>query len=437
MSAVKGGVYQRGEFWLDYVRGAGGVPASDRWYIWWYDADTGRLERKSTRTSDVRLACDKLDEHFLATHRPTARDQAVYTVSEAMTDYWLEHGSKQVSSDAIKARLKLMAWFLDVEAEAGRLIDPFLPEHLDKRFLERFRQWAIAQPIVARKKDAEGNWVAGKSRPRTASSVEESIIQLKAALNHAFNEQRVRYVPPLKHKTRDQVTPHRTYRLSVDAIAELLDYTARGGGSYAGHAELLVPLRRYLIAAICTLARPDAIFDMSVIRDRGQWMHNERRFALNPEGRLQTKKVRPVMPIVDLLYEWLGATDEWFVCKERRSIDRRTGEESFRQVRVLGVRSAWDSARGELGIPAGWGPKLIRHSMATILLNRRVNAIELEIALGHRPLSKTTGRYAIYDPDYLASIRDGIEDVIGDLSRAVGPILHAKHTQKSELDEGP
>jgi len=35
MSAVKGGIYQRGEFWLDYVRGAGGKPASDRLYIWW------------------------------------------------------------------------------------------------------------------------------------------------------------------------------------------------------------------------------------------------------------------------------------------------------------------------------------------------------------------------------------------------------------------
>lgn len=290
MSAVKGGIYQRGEFWLDYVRGVGGKPASDRLYIWWYDARTGRLERQSTRTADIRIGCDRLDEHFLAVHRPTPKDQACYTVSEAMTDYWLEHGSKQSSSDAIKARLKLMSRFLDAEADANRLVEPFLPEYVDKRFIERFRQWGLAQPVVARNKDENGNWIDGKSRPRTAASVEESIIQLKAALNYAFNERRVKYVAPIKHKTRDQVMPQRNYRLSVE-------------GNYAGHVERLMPLRRYLIGAICTIARPDAIFDISVHRDRGQWMQNERLLALNPEGRLQTKKVRPVVPVVELLHQ--------------------------------------------------------------------------------------------------------------------------------------
>jgi hypothetical protein len=41
-----------------------------------------------------------------------------------------------------------------------------------------------------------------------------------------------------------------------------------------------------MIAAICTLARPDAIFDMNVSVERAQWMQNERRFALNQAGRI-------------------------------------------------------------------------------------------------------------------------------------------------------
>jgi hypothetical protein len=45
--------------------------------------------------------------------------------------------------------------------------------------------------------------------------------------------------------------------------------------------------------------------------------------------------------------------------------------------------------------------------MATILLNRRVDPIEPEIALGHRPLGKTTNHYAIYDPGYLGTIAAG------------------------------
>jgi hypothetical protein len=55
-----------------------------------------------------------------------------------------------------------------------------------------------------------------------------------------------------------------------------------------------------------------------------------------------------------------------------------------------------------------------------------------EMALGHRVLGKTTSRYALFDPDYLGTIKGGIEDVISDLTRMAGEALHAKLTQKSE-----
>ena len=429
MPTDKGGVYQRGGFWLDLERGAGGKPASTRWYVWWYDPNTGHQRRKSTGTSDIRLACDKLDEHYLAHHKPTSSDQDIYPVPQMMVDYWLEHGSKQTSEEAIKARLKLLTRFLDGQVEAGLLTDPILPDHLDANVLDRFRAWAIAEPIVAMKKDEDGTWVPGKSRPRSASTAEESIIALKAALNHAFSKRRIRYVPPLKHKTRDQVTPERTYRLSIDGIAELLDYSLHGAGKYGGHGDRLIPLRRYLVASICTLGRPDAILDMSVAPERGQWMQAERRFALNPEGRIQTKKLRPVLPVVDLLESWFSATDEWFVVREMVSFDEDQQIDVAEQIRVASIKSAWNGARAKLGIPDGWGPKLLRHSMATILANRRVDLIELEIALGHRVLKKTSSRYAIFDPEYLSTISAGIEDVIADLLKKVGPSLHPKLTR--------
>lgn len=432
MSSVKGGVYQRGPFWLDLVRGADGQPASDRWYIWWYDAAAGRQQRRSTRTSDVRVACDRLDEHYLASHRPDAAEQDGYSVADAMADYWLEHGQHLPSADPIKARLALFNRFREVEQSAGRMPSPLMPDHLDDAMLNRFRTWAQADPIVARKKDADGNWIDGSKRKRAASTVEESVIQLKAALNHAFRQRRTRYVPPLRHKTRDQVTPQRTYRLSVEAIGELLDYSLRGAGKYGGHGARLLPLRRYLIAAICMLARPDAILDLSVAPSREQWMRDERRIALNPAGRIQTKKVRPVLPVVDLLQSWLDVTDEWFVCGETTRFDAKQKIDVVEQYRVGSVRSAWDGAREQLGIPAGWGPKLIRHSMATILANRRVDLIELEMAMGHRVLAKTTGRYALFQPDYLGTVKAGIEDVIADLTKAAGPALHAKLTQNLE-----
>lgn len=432
MSAIKGGVYQRGPFWLDLVRGADGQPASDRWYIWWYDAAAGRQQRRSTRTSDVRVACDALDAHYLAVHRPTGDDQAIYSVYDAMTDYYTEKGQHLPSAEPIRARFKLLTRFLDVEKAAGRIVAPLLPEHIDDRLLDRFRKWGIADPIVARRKDEHGNWVDGKSRKRAASTVEESVIQLKAALNHAFKQRRTRYVPPLQHKTRDQVTAPRTYRLSLEMIGEMLDYSFRGDSKYAGHGDRLLPLRRYLVAAICTLARPDAIFDLSVDPKRGQWIRDDGLLHLNPAGRVQTKKVRPTLPVVPVLASWLETTDEWFVCREVTRFDPKQKIDVIEQHSVSGIRTAWDGVCERFKIPDGWGPKLIRHSMATILANRGVDLIQLEMALGHRVLGKTSSRYAIFGPDYLASVRQGIEDVLADLAKGAGQALHAKLTQKSE-----
>lgn len=423
MPTIKGGIYQRGDYWLDHVRGAGGRPASSRLYIWWYDPDSGRLQRKSTGKSDVQLASDELDKHYLAAHRPTASEQDTYTVSECLTDYWIEHGSQQSSHVSIRARLKRMNLFIEHEVAAGRLKDPFLPASVDDRFIRSFRKWAVAEPIVARKKDADGNWIDGATRQRKESTVEESVIALKAALRHAYKARRIRYLPPLEHKTRDQVTPERSYRLTIDGLSELVDYSFSGAGKYAGHADRLIPLRRYLVGAICTLARPDAVLDMSVADARMQWMPEERRFNLNPEGRIQTKKVRPIVPVVSLLDTWLRATDEWFVCKEIMAYDAERHEEVVRQFRVGSVRSAWDGAKIELGIPEGWGPKLIRHSMSTLLANRRADLVELEMALGHRVMKKTTSRYAHLDPDYLRSIVEGIEDIVAELVRKVGTKL--------------
>jgi len=169
-----------------------------------------------------------------------------------MADYWFEHGQHQASADAIKARLGRFSRFVDAEANAGRLLNPFVPEHLDDRVLDRFRAWATADPIVARKKDGDGSWIAGQSRKRKPSIGEESVIQLKAALNHASRPGARATCRRCSTRAAISVTSQRTYRLSLDAIAELLDHSFRGTGNYAGHADRLLPLRRYLIAGICT-----------------------------------------------------------------------------------------------------------------------------------------------------------------------------------------
>ena len=421
-------LYGRGEFYLDHVRGKDGEPASPNLYIFWYDEHAGRLQRRSTRTADLRLATDALDRHFLAVHRSDPDEKGSYTVHQAMTDYWTLHGSSRSSADAIRARLKLVTRFLDHEIASGILREPVLPSVVDgEEWAKRFRQWAVeTDPIAQRRRDpATGEWTIS-TRKRSEATAEESIIQLKAALR--FNAKRMPEVPTLKHRTRAEVTAARTYRLSVDQIAEMLDYTAEGDPALSpAHATRLMPLRRYLIAAISTMARPDAIYDLSVMQGRGQWHRGAGVLDLNPANRIQTRKYRPALPVTALLASWLEATDDRFVCHE--SIVEADDDRWLTQRPVADIKKAWRVMAARFGIPGGYGPKLMRHSLATLIAQRGVPLTEIALALGHTVLPPSTRHYVIFSPHYLVHTRQALEDIAADLARRVRAPLHARHTQ--------
>ena len=213
----------------------------------------------------------------------------------------------------------------------------------------------------------------------------------------------------------------------------MLSYSIGGPEGRLSDSARHLPLRRYLIAAITTLGRPDAIFDTSVDPARFQWMRDYHRFDLNQKGRIQTKKHRPVVPVSSVLDAWLEATDGMLVCKPVYVTDENSVPR-VEQSPVDSIRSAWDSMRVRMDIPPGWGPKLIRHSVATILAAQGVNLQEIEILLGHRVIKKTTARYVVLQPDYLSSFQRVIEYLTEELTQICGQSLHPTLTQKVEDD---
>ncbi|MBV1686133.1 hypothetical protein KRR38_00205 [Novosphingobium sp. G106] len=68
--------------------------------------------------------------------------------------------------------------------------------------------------------------------------------------------------------------------------------------------------------------------------------------------------------------------------------------------------------------------------MATILADRRVDLIELEMALGHRVFGRTTSRYAVFDPEYLGTIAGGIDDVVSDLAKMAAAFISRKKSNE-------
>jgi len=390
MPDIKGGIYQRGQYWLDYLRDKDGAAKSDWLYIHWYDPEKRRGARASTGTTDPAIAQLKLDIHYLKRTKgyascPACGQDVVridgHFIAEAISDYFLDHGDKQSSAVEIKSRLNHVLDYLEAESPAATC------DAVDDAWVARFREWSQDQPLKTGAK-------------RSPSTTESAVLQLRAALNHAYNRKAIAHKPSFMVKKPREVNNSPRYRLSVSQMRDMLDYALQQKGR--GEA-----LYRYLVAAMGTLGRPDAVLDISTDPARGQWDSSARLLNLNPIGRQQTRKYRAHVPVPNHLANMLDNTSGYFIQNKRG--------------RVMTIRNPWGTMRRALGLPDEVGSKSIRRSMARELRMRGAPNDELELFLGHRTLNSTTEIYAPDSPDYLSATLATIEDVFSDLNLDVLP----------------
>lgn len=394
------GLYSRGPYWLDWDRRRDGSLRSPFLAIFWYDPERGRTRSTSTGEGDVAQAKAALDRHYLQTTEgaaicPTCGQRRVagsgFLVLQAIQDYL---ASKHGADPAIGHRLAHITNYI---ASTGAV--SVTCESIKAPWIERFRQWAAEQPIVSPN---------GKSRARSLSTIENSVLQLAAAINAAHargDTSRPAQFKPIPTKELNRTPQHRS------DIAELARMFA-----YAIDPRFPVkrgPLHRFLIASVATLGRPDAVHDISTDPKRRQWNSNARILDLNPEGRRQTKKYRPTVPVA-----WQAALH----------LDGRIGY----FVGVKSVKSAWESMEIDLKLPRDGqsGMKLIRRSMAKLLRDRLPKAdwTEVELFLGHDKFDNTSDIYAPFDPNYLAAARKEIEAIISEIEKACPGAFHRTNT---------
>ena len=150
---------------------------------------------------------------------------------------------------------------------------------------------------------------------------------------------------------------------------------------------------RYLIIALNTWARPEAICQLSV---KTQVNFERGTIDMNPPGRVQNKKVRPLIRLTDNLRGWLLHWDLDYPIlykgKAARKIDNRTLAKAAKRS----------------GITEAFTRYTLRHYMATRV--RSVDAIQVSREeraawMGHvDPHHRTTEAwYESQDPDYLVS----------------------------------
>ncbi|MEG3182097.1 hypothetical protein [Sphingomonas sp. LT1P40] len=422
---------RRGKYWLGWDELADGTRRSPNLTIFWYDPAEGRVRSASTGTADEKSATAIMHRRYLADRGEVhafcyACGQSIaqanaYLLTDAIADYRLEWGDHQSSADSIEARLKHVIKFLIAETDKGAEcrfgIDTSCGTACSSVFIDAFRTWSKKQPVEWRNKAGE----VTVSKPRSPATTEESVIQLAAVLNHAADADPPRSDrrPVYKPIPRKQVSRPRKVRIDVPELARLVKYAADGEGQDKRGA-----LHAFLVASICTIARPDAIVDINISPDREQWWRAAPLLDLNPLGRSQTKKFRPVVPVLPTLAAWLTAElDEY----EKLDREARIGRGFLVNYRGRGIRDvgkAWHTMLDNLKLPQGreWQPYLLRHSLATIVRNRGASKWDLKGFMGHEA-GGTTETYAVGE---YPTVTRALQDILTEIESLAPGALHRK-----------
>lgn len=400
-------LYQRGDFRL-YRR-------TDReaLEIVWYDDARKRERSRSAGTGDVSAAKAALDRLYLErtggdAFCPTCgqpRQAGGILVSSAIADF-LVLAQDKPSIGSIRPRLAHVLAYLTATDQGAITCGA-----VDEPWIDRFRAWAIKQPILL---------PSGATRPRTLSTVENSVLQLASAINRCGGiKARFRAKQP-KSVNR---TPH--YRASVDDIARMFAWClypdARSDKERDRRRRERANLLAFLRISVATWARPDAAHDFSTDPRRRQWHPAQRVIDLNPLGRAQTRKYRPAIPAPRQIVPLLNA-----------------GKGPF--VPVASVGNVWASMEIALDLPRDGqsGMKLIRRSMGHLARQRLPEEAwgEVSMMLGHDRFDDTSDLYAPFSPTYLRRVLPITEAIIDEIE-AICPGAYRNFTAINGGAENP
>ena len=374
----RGKIFEVGEWWLDRVVG------SPFWYGFRYDADTGRVCRESLGISNLEEAKLAVSAKAL-TSAPKKIDSFLAAILEA---YFESVSDAKPSGPQARYGGRILLEFWGKTARASDVTD------------KRQRQFA--------------EW--SRDRGHSVAYISRNLSVLSAALRDGLGDKAPRvmtWAATIANKIGESEPEPNEWIPTDKQLAQFLDTFQSGQGEH---------VFRYCILALNTLARPSALLELvhsQVDRELGL-------ISLNPPGRRQTKKRRPVVRIPATLDCWL---EGWGQEKNALYV-HHFGEPIAR------VRHTFKRKGADLGFPE-ITPYCLRHKMATELRARGVSREELAFQMGHKlPDLRTTDRYTKFDKRYLASAVAAIEEYVRELNKFTTRDLLGIHSPKL-LPSGP
>lgn len=350
--------FQLGEFWL----AKRADQASEHWQITWYDQRKRQTRQRSTGTADFEQAKVRLAEHYVAQGQRRDEPASAVLIEHLLMRYYHQHASQLASAEYALYAIDYWRRFWGADTVAD----------MSMQRLEQFQGWLAG----------------GTRRPMSPATVNRVLDVGRAALKRAYKRQEIATVPHIP-----RVKPgarKRLYRATQADMAALLN-------AAAPH------VRKWLVGSIVTLGRPKAVLELS----RPQIDLEHRRIDLNPPGRPQNHKLRPVVPMTDTAHYWLSGdwTGLWI---------------TYRDKPLASIRMGFERARKRTKLPATVTPYTIRRTLSTELRRRGVPPWEIAGFLGHTARDyETTELYAEYAPDYLGAAAKTIDAYCGELQGMV------------------
>ncbi len=279
-------LFEFGGMWIGRVQG------SQQLYRFWYDNRNGEVRRRSLKTASIEEAKSKLAEIVLKDAPVKADDPDQVPLVFVLTHYLEGHADGRPSAHVSRRACDLVMQFLEKKCGFDSSVKT---SQFSNIYQAEYAKWCAVE---------FGHSPAYVSRILSVVSAACHYAAKTKLIKNANGEMReaklLRYAPEIDYDAKwlaevmQVAEPKpRDYIPSFEELASLFDMKS---------SELL---RRYDIIALNTWARPEAIMELSV---RQQVDLDTGLLNLNPPGRRQNKKQRPIIRLTANLRGWL---EDW------------------------------------------------------------------------------------------------------------------------------
>ena len=334
-------------------------------YLCWYDDQTEQTCRKTLQTQDLETAfaiVRGLEQRRISGNPGDLKQKPLTTVNDLL-DWRAPYIESLVSAESGRAEVKRLR----------RLLGEKLIASLVRSDFEAFRDAAVTTENI------------------TIGTVARTLTTLRSALNRAGQDRLLRrddipFVPNFADKNYGRSAPPKARIVAIVELARWID----------GIRDLHVLV--FIIFLINTAARPGAVLGLTseqIDLDRGV-------VALNPAGRIQTKKYRPVLPLTSTVLPWCQNLPPGHLI-------------TYRSKPIREIDTALIGASSRAGLPGGEGGYSVRHALARFMRAQGVPLDQISVWLGHTvpPTSpETTLTYSPDSPAYLSDAKAAVEEFV-------------------------